>query len=75
MEHIGTNKVKLIASQAHTVNLYKNLSSKLLKCCANIYFNRPYLRKKIIPNYVNIKVANTSPAAWWILRKVCRCVG
>jgi len=64
MEHIRTNKVKLIASQARTVNLYKNLRSKLLKCCANIYFNRQCLnKKKIIPKYVNIKVANTSPAA------------
>jgi hypothetical protein len=33
-------KVKLIAIQACTVNLYKNLRSKQLKCCANIYFNR-----------------------------------
>jgi hypothetical protein len=40
MEHIGTNKVKFIASQAHIVNLYKKLRSKLLKCCANINFNR-----------------------------------
>jgi len=63
MEHIGTRKVKFIASQARTVNLYKNLRSKLLKCCANIFFNRQCLRKKIIPKYVNIKVANTSPAA------------
>ena len=33
-------KVKLIVNQARVVNLYKNLRSKLLKCCANIYFNR-----------------------------------
>jgi hypothetical protein len=63
MEHIGTYEVKLAASQARTVNLYKNLKSKLLKCCANIYSNRQCLNKKIIPKYVNIKVANTSPAA------------
>ena len=63
MEYIGTNKFKLIASQARVVNLYKNLRSKLLKCCANIYFNRQCLHKKIIPKYVNIKITNTSPAA------------
>jgi len=39
MEHIGTNKVKLIANQARIVNLYRNLRSKLLKYCASIYFN------------------------------------
>jgi len=69
MEHIGTSKVKLIASQARTVNLYKNLRSKLLKCCANIYFNKQCLRKKIVPKYVNIKVANTFPAAQTTMKK------
>jgi hypothetical protein len=69
MEHIGTSKVKFIATQARTVNLYKNLRSKLPKCCANIYFNRQCLRKKSIPKYVNIKVANTSPAAQTAMKK------
>jgi len=69
MEHIGTSKVKLIASQARTVNLYKNLRSKLLKCCANIYFNKQCLGKKIVPKYVNIKVANTFPAAQTTMKK------
>ena len=63
MKYIGTNKVKLIASQAHIVNQYKNIRSKLLKCCVNIYFNRQCLHKKITPKYVNIKIANTSPAS------------
>ena len=31
--------IKLLASQAHYVNSYKNLSTKVMKCCANIYFN------------------------------------
>jgi hypothetical protein len=33
------------------------------KCCSSIYFNKQCLAKKIIPKYVNIKIANTSPAA------------
>jgi hypothetical protein len=33
------NNVKLIASQAHTINKYKNMKIKLMLCCANIYFN------------------------------------
>jgi hypothetical protein len=69
MEQIRTRKVKFIASQARTVNLYKNLRSKLLKCCANIYFNKKCLQKKIIPKCVNIKVANTSPAAQTTMKK------
>jgi molybdate-binding protein len=57
------NNIKLLASQAHLVNRYKNTRSKLQKLCANIYFNKQCLAKKIIPNYANIKTANTSPAA------------
>jgi len=39
-EHIGMTNVKLLASQALLVSLYMNIRSKLLKCCANIYFNK-----------------------------------
>jgi len=35
-------KIKFVASQAKTINLSKNTRSKLLKCCANIYFNEQY---------------------------------
>ena len=34
-------KFKFIASQARTINLYRNTGSKLLKCNANIYFSSP----------------------------------
>ena len=35
---------------------------KVLKCCADIFFNWQYLAKKnIFPNYANIKVPVTSP--------------
>jgi len=55
--------MKLLASQAHLINRYKSTRSKLQKCCADIYFNKQCLAKKIVPNYANIKIANTSPAA------------
>ena len=55
--------VKFIARQANSVNLYKNCRSKLLKCCANIYFNKQYLLKKVIPKYAKIRFGNSSPAA------------
>ena len=32
--------IKLLASQAHSVNTCKNLRTKVMKCCTNIYFNR-----------------------------------
>jgi len=55
MEDIGTSKVKFIASQARTVNLYKNLRSKLLKCCANIYFNK---RQHIVTARTQREISN-----------------
>ena len=33
VEHFGMANIKFIASQAKTINLYKNTRSKLLKCC------------------------------------------
>jgi len=55
--------IKFIVGQTSSISRYKNIISKLLKCCANIYFNRQCLAKKIIPNYAKIKFQNTSPAA------------
>jgi hypothetical protein len=33
------DNIKVIASQAKSVNSYKNIKTKLSQCCANIYFN------------------------------------
>jgi len=60
---------KFIAGQASSINRYKNTRSKLLKCCANIYFNKQCLAKKIIPNYAELKFQNTSPAAKFTSKK------
>ena len=35
--------IKFIASQARTIFQYKNTRTKVLKCCANIYFNKQCL--------------------------------
>ena len=43
--------IKFVACQASSINLYKNLSSKTLKCCVNIYFNKKCFLKKVIPKY------------------------
>ena len=61
--------IKSIAGQGRTINLYKNTRSKLLKCCANIYFNKQFLAKKVIPSYVNIKFQHTSPVAQFTSKK------
>jgi hypothetical protein len=54
--------IKILASQAHSVDLCKNLRNNFMQCCADIYFNRQSLNKKVIPKYANIKVSYTSPA-------------
>ena len=51
MSHNGMASVKLIASQARAIFQYKNTRIKVLKCCANIYFNKQCLNKRIIPSY------------------------
>ena len=48
--------------EAMTVIHYKNVRTKVLKCCANIYFNWQCLIKKVIPKYANIGIPHTSPA-------------
>jgi len=34
----------VLANQARFINQYRNLRSKVFKCCVNIYFNIKYLR-------------------------------
>jgi hypothetical protein len=53
--------VKFIACQANSVKRYKNCRSKLLKCCANIYFSNQRLLKKVILKYAKVKFGNSSP--------------
>ena len=42
----------IIASQATHINLYKNLKSKISKCCASIYFNKQCLTHSFIIKYI-----------------------
>ena len=62
--------VKFIASQARTIFQYKTTRIKVLKCCANVYYNKQCLNKKIVPRYADIKPLNTSPAARNTQKKV-----
>ena len=73
-KHIGMTKVTFVAHQTASINLYKNLRSKMLKFRASIYFNKKYLIKKVTPKYANIKFANTSPASQVATKKVQGCV-
>ena len=41
IQHSGMDHIKLIACQAYSINLYRNIKTKIMKCCANIYFNKP----------------------------------
>jgi len=58
------------ARQAKSINFYKNLRNKVMKCCANIYFNPQCLIKKVIPNYAKTKILYTSPATNITQKKV-----
>jgi hypothetical protein len=68
--HNGMASIKFIASQALTIFQYKTTRIKVLKCCANIYFNKQCLSKKIVPSYAKIKLPNTSTAARNTQRKI-----
>ena len=41
-----------------------------MKCCANIYFNRQCINKKVILKYANVKLPRTSPDANVSLKKI-----
>jgi len=41
--------LKLTASQAKSIYLYKNLRAKVQRCCCNIYFNGQCLKQGLIP--------------------------
>ena len=48
-------KTKFIASQAKSIYHYKSLRYRILKCNADISFNKQCLAKKVIPNYATNK--------------------
>jgi hypothetical protein len=62
--------MKFIASQAYSINQYKNTRLNILKCCSDIYFNRKCLETGVIPKYAQIKVPYTSPASTHTQKKM-----
>jgi len=48
------------ANQARSIYQYKKWKIKVLKCNADIFFNKQCLAKKIIPNYANVKKTHTT---------------
>jgi hypothetical protein len=74
---------KILASQARSFNLYKNLRTKVMKHCANICFNWQCINKKVVPKYANIKLPHTSPATnitskkyrWFVCSYYCKHFG
>jgi hypothetical protein len=67
---MDSSKIKFIASQAKSFYLYKSPRTKILKCNADIFFNRQCLTKNIIPKYANIKVPVTSKATHITQKKI-----
>jgi hypothetical protein len=66
----GIFKLKFIASQARSIYQYKSLRMKILKCNADIFFNKQCLTKNLIPDYANIKIPTTSQAAHTTQKKI-----
>ena len=54
--------MKVVKASPGCVHKYENLKRKLYNCKVNIYFHRQCLQKQLTPNYVRIKVPNTTPA-------------
>jgi hypothetical protein len=50
----------IIAKQASIMYQFLNTKRKLLITNGNIWFNKQAIALKLIPNYVNIKVAGTN---------------
>ena len=70
-KHNGISSIKIIdPSQAHNITRYENLKRKILKCYANIYFNKQCLQHNLTPQYTKITIPETSPAAIHTQRKV-----
>jgi len=73
LKHNGVSSTKInIASQARYVSQYTNVNRKVMKCCANIYFNRQCLKQTLTPNYSKIKIPNTSPASRFTKQKIVK---
>jgi len=54
---------RIHASQEHSINQYKKWKIMVLKCNADIFFNKKCLAEKITPPYAKFKFPTTSPAA------------
>jgi hypothetical protein len=64
----------ITASKARYVSQYKNLKSKVMKCCANNYFNPQCLKQNLTPHYTKIKIPNTSPASIFTKQKIVKLI-
>ena len=70
LQHNGMAPIKFDACQAHSINQYRNIRTKIIKCCANIYFNQQCLIRKVIPNYAKFKIPYTYPASQVTQKKI-----
>ena len=53
--------IKILARQARSIKLCKNLRTKGMKCCANVYFNRKCVIKDVTLKLCKNKYPYTSP--------------
>ena len=65
--HIVMASIKFMACQAHTISHYKNLWTKIMNCCTNIYFNHQCLLKKVtvgLKHVATLIINKTDVFAW-----------
>jgi hypothetical protein len=60
----------LIATQVRVIHLHKKIKYKILKRNANVQLKQEFLKCDLTPNYVNIKVKDTSPGSKFTQHKI-----
>jgi hypothetical protein len=66
-----TNK-PVTANQVRSINRYKNIEHKALKCKANIHFNKKCLDDNLTPKFADIKIKTMPLASKFTQQKVGR---
>jgi hypothetical protein len=62
---MGTHHINITADQARPINAYKNTRTKLMQCCANVYFNKQCLKYKVTPKYPPTCSNGKILLCWW----------
>jgi len=69
-KHNGMISLQIaISSQCYSINGYTDIKNKILKFNSNIYCNKQYTNRGLLPKHARIKVPNISPTNKFINTK------